>query len=244
MSNSETVYSSAISFVIPAHNEENYLPQTLVALHAAAQSCAIEYEVLVVNDASTDNTKQLALQNADRVIDVEIRNIGGVRNAGAAEARYPWLIFLDADTELPAETLKAAIQCLGGGDVGGGAYVDVSREKRIPILKYMVYLSVETFWQTIGGWAAGCFMFCQKSQFEDFGGFNEDYFAAEEWFFSRELKRRGRFRLVRPPVITSARKLHAYSVWQMGRLLFFPLTAGKNFLRSKRGLEMLYEDDR
>ena len=233
-----------VSFVLPAHNESGYLPQTLKALHSAAQSNQIEYEIIVVNDASTDNTRDIALASSATVIDVSLRNIGAVRNAGAQCANHPWLIFLDADTILPAETLTATLSSLASGDVGGGAFVKISREKKLPIIKLMFYWGVVIGWQYVGRWAAGCYMFCQKSHFEDFGGFDENYFAAEELFFSRALKSRGKFTLVKIPVITSARKLHSYSTAQLFRFLLRPLLAGRNALRSRVGLEVLYEDKR
>lgn len=46
-----------LSFIIPAHNEEAYLNKTINAIHQSTIGCEEEYEVLVVDDASTDNTK-------------------------------------------------------------------------------------------------------------------------------------------------------------------------------------------
>ena len=238
-----------ISFVIPAHNEADYLPKTLIQLGVAIEGLRnqvpeFDCEIIVVNDGSTDDTGKIAAPLADRVIDVEMRNIGAVRNAGAEAARFQWLLFLDADTSVPTETLVQAYQEMRNGAVGGGAHVDVEREPPIPFVKLSMYRMVYVGWQLAGKWAAGCFMFCRKEAFDRFGGFDTDYFAAEEFFFSRNLKRQGRFVLVKPPVITSARKLHKYSVWQLSRFLFLPLLSGRNALKSTRGLELLYKDDR
>lgn len=49
-----------ISFVVPAHNEEQLLPETLRALRAARASLAQDYEIIVVDDASSDGTVELA----------------------------------------------------------------------------------------------------------------------------------------------------------------------------------------
>lgn len=233
-----------VSFVIPAHNETDYLPATLDSVRRAALSQNIDYEIIVVNDGSTDDTKALAIQHGAKAIDVNLRNIGAVRNAGAKVAAHPWLIFLDADTILPSETLRGTLCALRRGDVGGGAFVRIGREQRLSINKYLMYLTVVLIWQFMGRWAAGCYMYCLKTQFEDFGGFDEDYYAAEELFFSRELKARGRFTLIKAPVVTSARKLHSYSTLQLIRFLFRPMLAGRNIFRTKEGLEILYEDNR
>ena len=85
-----------ISFVIPAHNEEARLPGTLDALFAGAQQVGRPYEVIVVNDSSTDGTSEIARQRGARVIDVPFRQIAPTRNAGAAAARGDILFFVDA----------------------------------------------------------------------------------------------------------------------------------------------------
>ena len=51
-----------LSFVIPAYNEELYLPPTLDAIHSAARALAIDYEIVVADDGSTDATAALARQ--------------------------------------------------------------------------------------------------------------------------------------------------------------------------------------
>ncbi len=237
-----------VSIVIPAHNEQNYLPQTLARLDRSIDEVKttrpIDFEIIVVNDASTDQTREIALAHGANLVDVELRNIGAVRNAGAKVARFEWLIFVDADTLVPVETLVETIAAFSDGCAGGGARVDLSREAPLPLIKWLMYLFVVFFWQILGRWAAGCYMFCQTRLFDEFGGFDEDYFAAEELFFSRNLKKRGRFRIIRHPVITSARKLHGYTVWQLVRFLITPLLAFRSPLRSRYGLEILYDDPR
>lgn len=52
-----------ISFVVPAHNEERFLGPTLQAIRRAASASAEPYEVLVVNDASTDATARIAVES-------------------------------------------------------------------------------------------------------------------------------------------------------------------------------------
>lgn len=235
-----------VSFVIPAHNEQEYLPTTLTALQQATAPLGdnLVFEIIVVDDDSTDQTGFIAESFGAKVVKVSLRNIGAVRNAGAAQANHRWLIFLDADTLLPHETLRGTLDALRMGCSGGGARVRVSDELPIPLVKRLMCLSVVFVWQILGRWAAGCYMFCPKEKFDQFGGFDERFFAAEELFFSRNLKKMGRFVLIRHPVITSARKLHRYSVFQ---LLSFMLAPAKRFwapLKSQEGLDILYKDQR
>ena len=233
-----------VSFVIPAHNEAKYIGPTIQAIQKSAQSVGIQYEIIVVNDVSTDDTGAIAAKFNVRVVDVDLRNIGAVRNAGASEAVNPWLIFIDADTSVSAKTLTQTVDALASGAAGGGARVIIDETQPLFWVKRLMYLSVVVVWQVVGRWAAGCYMFCRKDVFDSFGGFDETYYAAEELFFSRSVKQRGSFRVVRHPVVTSARKLHRYSTWELVRFLWVPLTNFGGLLRSKRGLEILYEDQR
>lgn len=233
-----------LSLIVPAHNEEKFLEPTLIALQRAAKHSEVDFELIVVDDDSTDATSEIARRSGAIVKQVKLRNIGAVRNAGAAIAAGRWLVFVDADTIVPPETLQATIKGLRAGLVGGGARVGLNDLDQLPWAKRMMYHLVVTGWQRMGRWAAGCYMFCDAKAFQDFGGFDEKYFAAEEFFFSRQLKRRGKFRLIAEPVITSSRKLHGYSVWQLARFLIRPIFSTKGFFRSRVGLEILYEDKR
>ena len=49
-----------LSFIVPAHNEEHELPATLRALRQAADAAGHAYEIIVVDDASTDATAEIA----------------------------------------------------------------------------------------------------------------------------------------------------------------------------------------
>lgn len=244
-SQSSSIFDS-VSFVVPAYNEQLYLHDTLQQLKKIAENVLTDFEILVVNDASTDSTPQIAVENGARVIDVELRNIGAVRNAGAKEARFDWIVFVDADTIVPEKTLIGSLKALSQGAVGGGAFVSLDGIQPIGWFKMGLFYAVSLIWQTFGRWAAGCYMFCRKDAFEFFGGFDEQYFAAEELMFSVELKRLGKFQLVRYPVVTSSRKFYNYSAGQLLRFVTLPLTMTlKNGpFRSRFGLELLYEDDR
>jgi len=236
--------STGGSFIVSAHNEQRYLPATIRALRHGIQQLELIAEIIVINDTSTDDTGKIATELGARVIDVSLRNIGAVRNAGAAAAKYPWLIFVDADTIVPSGTIQQSLKTLADGFAGGGAHVEIPNRYELFFVKRWMYYAVVIVWQYVFGWAAGCYMFCRKEYFDSFGGFDEQYYAAEELFFSQQLKNIGEFRLVRPPVLTSARKLKQYSVWELSRFLLVPLTQPFSLFQSTKGLEILYEDER
>ena len=62
-----------ISFIVPAHNEAQLIVRTLTAIQAAAHALAVPHEVIVVDDASSDETAALAAQAGARIVAVEVR---------------------------------------------------------------------------------------------------------------------------------------------------------------------------
>jgi glycosyltransferase involved in cell wall biosynthesis len=89
---------SVISFVIPAHNEEALLGRTLASLHASAPTLGEPFEVLVVHDASTDRTGDIAVGMVPASSTWDRRPIAATRNAGERIAAGDRLVFVDADT--------------------------------------------------------------------------------------------------------------------------------------------------
>ena len=200
-----------ISFVVPAYNEEKYLGATLSSIHAAAKAVGEPYEVVVADDASTDGTAALAEAGGAKVVRVAHRQISKTRNSGARAAQGDYLIFVDADTTIDEAVVRAALQAMKAGAVGGGAAVRLENAPAWADL--LMKLFVPAF--RLAKWAAGCFVFCTREGFEKTGGFDEAYFAAEEIHFSQALKRVGRFVVIRPMVTTSARKAQGRSAGQM-----------------------------
>jgi len=87
-----------ISVIIPATNVEESLPATLTALVPAALEGVVR-EVIVVDGGSSDRTREIADHAGAEVIAAPA-NRGAQMRAGAAAARHPWLLFLNADTIL------------------------------------------------------------------------------------------------------------------------------------------------
>lgn len=244
--NSEPYDSEAViplvSFVIPARNEELMIAATLQSIAQAVSDCGVESEVIVVNDASTDATSRIAEECGARVVHVELHNIGAVRNAGANVASGKILFFLDADTLLPSETLRQALAAIDAGAVGGGAAVTF--DEGITWFQRKLSEVFLFYWQKIGKWAAGCSIYVLKSTFDEIGGFDTEYFAAEERYLSEAIRSHGKFQIVSAPVVTSARKLRIFSTWHLLKVAAHAMFVKRWNLRDRSGLEVLYDAPR
>lgn len=230
-----------LSFIVPAHNEARLLGATLDALHAAASGVGERYEVIVVDDDSTDATAAIARQHGAVVLPVAHRHIAATRNAGARLATGEALFFVDADTVIDAAVVGAALQALREGAAGGGAAVglrgDVAAHERSAAGLFAWLFRVMRI-------APGCFIFCTRAAFDAAGGFDQAYYAGEDVAISRALAKQGQFVILRHTVMTSARKLRTFSVAEHLRLVGRFLIGGRRVLTSRRDLALWYGERR
>jgi glycosyltransferase involved in cell wall biosynthesis len=230
-----------ISFVVPAYNESTELPATLRSIHHAARSTGSDYEIVVVDDASTDDTAELARKLDARVISISRRQIAAARNAGARAARREVLVFVDADTHVAPEHVGGVLRALKQGCTGGGAPVLIGGEVPFWAGILVRMFSFVYFGLNLG---AGAFLFTTRENFQTVGGFDEEYFAGEEVFFSLALKKLGRFTLLANPVVTSGRKLRIYSRGKILRRTFAIIFGGRRAVTSRHKLDLWYGGER
>ena len=226
-----------IAFIVPAYNEELLLPATLSAVHAAAQALGEPFDIVVADDASTDRTAAVAEEHGARVVRVAHRQIAATRNSGGREAKGDLLIFVDADTVVNSAVVRAAVDAMRNGAVGGGC--DFQFEGRLPLWARLMIFSFRPAYR-VGRLASGSFLFCTRQAFEAVGGFDATLFAAEEAVMSRALHRQGRFVVLRETVLTSGRKLRAYSAWELLSVLSRLAFLGRRALRKRQGLDIWY----
>jgi glycosyltransferase involved in cell wall biosynthesis len=226
-----------LSFIVPAHNEQVLIGRTLGALHAAGQALRKPYEVIVAEDASTDATAAIARAHGAQVVSVNHRQIAATRNAGARQARGDLLFFVDADTLVPVAAVCEAVRAMQRGAVGGGCVFRF--DGRLPFWARTLYpftVPVMRLAKLVGG----CSLFCTRDAFRAVGGFDEEYYAAEEMAFIAALKRRGRFVIPRACVTTSGRKVRTLPARDVLALLLRVAFGGPYSFRSREGLEVWY----
>lgn len=206
-----------LTVIIPAWNESEYLPATLQTIQSAQALAGIELEIIVVDNQSTDDTKAIAIAHHCRVVEEPEHKIARVRNTGAQSATSNHLLFVDADTQVNAEHLSAVCKALQTDHAGGGAPIRFDSE--------LTHLQKTGLW----AWnklaqklnlAAGCFVFVRADLHHQIGGFDERVYAGEEIHYSRKLSQAARQahlafnQLPVTPVISSARKLRWFPIWQ------------------------------
>lgn len=225
-----------LSFIVPAHNEELWIGKCLHSIRAAMEKVSEPYEVIVVDDASTDATPQIARQMGARTLQVEHRKISAVRNAGARAAGGEVFFFVDADTQVNERVVSAALAVLRAGAAGGGCVFDF--DGPTPLWgRIILFFAVRA--ARLIRWVGGCFLFCTRAGYSAAGGFSESLYAGEDIAFVQALKKVGRFVVLKPKVVSSGRKLEVVGPWQVLGLMLTIAMRGARY-ESKWVLDILY----
>jgi rSAM/selenodomain-associated transferase 2 len=188
-----------LSVVVPALDEAANLTRLLPDL---ARTCP-GAEVIVVDGGSRDGTAAAASGRSDVRLLASARGRARQMNTGAREAGGDVLLFLHADTRLPAGAAAAIAEALAAPAVVGGRF-DVRFDSPRRILRVVAWFmnarsratSICTGDQAI---------FVRRADFEAVGGY-PDIPLMEDIELSRRLKARGRLAALRARVTTSARK--------------------------------------
>lgn len=101
-----------VSVIVPAYNVARFIDGAIESVLAQSYS---DFELLIVNDGSTDDTLARCKRHADeriRIVNQENRGLAGARNSGIREARGEFLAFLDADDLWRADKLERHVEHL------------------------------------------------------------------------------------------------------------------------------------
>ncbi len=180
---------------MPALDEEPSIARTLSELASQAA------EVIVSDGGSRDRTVEIARSLGARVVEGSPGR-GVQLNRGAAEAGSGVLLFVHADTHLPAEAMERVRQAIADGAVGGGFFVDWVSDR--PLLRFggrLTNLRTRLTRCPLGDQA----QFCRADVFRELGGF-ADWPILEDLDFARRLKGVGPIALLEPPVRPSVRR--------------------------------------
>jgi glycosyltransferase involved in cell wall biosynthesis len=207
-----------ISLVIPAFNEEAYLPALLDSIDDARRSYSYgtgEIEVVVADNSSTDCTAEIASSRGCLVASVAKPSIAASRNGGAGIASGTILAFVDADCTIHPDTFNAIERTMATGQaVVGATGARFSRSSFAIALTMFVGETIARLF----GFDIGV-VFCRRDDWAAIGGYNEQLLCAEDVEFIAALKEVGRKRGQRfarakgAKAITSARKFDSRGDW-------------------------------
>ena len=191
----------AVSVVIPVYNGAETIRHALKAVH---ESTFRDFEIVVVNDGSTDNTMDVLSECAGpypyKLVALDHNTgVSHARNAGAAAASGRILLFIDADCVVMPPTIQRCVERLTQSDCicVGGAYTSAASFDKDFFSQFQsLYIHyVETKNQFPDYIATHC-MAMRKDDFEGYGGFIEDSFighqaSVEDVEFSHRMLRAG-----------------------------------------------------
>jgi glycosyltransferase involved in cell wall biosynthesis len=176
-----------VSFIIPAYNEEKYISNVIESISQNVTD--ITFEILVIDNGSSDATKDIALTYIDKVHSFDRMTISAARNIGVSKSKGKLLVFLDADVRITPEwhtTLGANIRRLSDELVISGARYIVRENPS----------SIEKNWfeplskRSVSYINAGN-LILSRSAFDFIGGFDVTLETGEDYEFCHRAKSMG-----------------------------------------------------
>jgi rSAM/selenodomain-associated transferase 2 len=222
-----------ISIIIPVLNEERALPATLAQVFAQAG----DYEVIVVDGGSTDNT--LGLIEHDPRVRLLTASAGRASqmNAGARTAGGEWLLFLHADTLLPDGALREIQQQPRDIRAGGFSHRFSGQAWGLRLVSWLHNFRCRCTHVFYGDQA----MFVRRDLFFELDGFPDEPIL-EDLLFGEQLARVTRPRMLDSHVISDSRKFEQNGIWlslfrvlliQISHELKLPIPARKFFANAR-----------
>ncbi len=209
------------SIVIPVLNEEKYLPELLKDL---SNQSINDFEVIIVDGHSTDRTVPRCLEYKDKlpslkIITSDIRNVSVQRNAGAEASQGTYVVFNDADNNLPKFFLEGLRYQLHKDPVDlftTWCLPDTDRSADKAVATYL-NLMIEVYDMSANPGALGAMIGCLKSKFHIIGGFDKTVGFAEDTEFVRQGYAKGlSFRVFREPrYVYSLRRFRKLGILKM-----------------------------
>ena len=217
-----------ISFVIPAFNEEKNIGRCLKSIRREYKGLSSDIEVIVVNNASTDRTGEVARgYSGVRVVDEPQKGLGHARQAGFKASAGDIVANIDADSEVPVGWIDKVIEEFSKNDKlvalsGPYVYYDLSFGVNVLVrlfytLGYFSHL-INHHILGVGAMLQGGNFVLKRSALEKIGGFDVDIdFYGEDTDIARRIQKLGRVKFTfKLPMYTSGRRLKKDGVLKTG----------------------------
>ena len=124
-----------VSLIVPAYNEEKGIEGVLKGLIDIMNNNKTDYEIIVVNDGSTDNTGQILKELSDIVVVDHFQNkgYGAALKSGIRKSRYETVVITDADGTYPNSRIPELVEGIGEYDMVVGART--GENVKIPLIR-------------------------------------------------------------------------------------------------------------
>lgn len=177
-----------VSVIVPCYNQAEYLPE---ALESVLKQTFTDWEAIIVNDGSQDNTSEVAGQYVARdsrisLIVQENRGVSAARNAGLRRAKGKYIVALDGDDRIEPQYIEKTLMAFGDGndaDVAYSGWGFFGISDKAPKLKYLGYR------QLLINNTLYCTAIYRREDALRIGGYDENmHMGFEDWeFFIRLL---------------------------------------------------------
>jgi glycosyltransferase involved in cell wall biosynthesis/GT2 family glycosyltransferase len=240
-----------LSFVIPAYNEERYIGACLASVLEEVRRAAREVEIVVVNNASADRTKEVALSFAGvKVVDEPQKGLTMARRAGFFASSGDLIANVDADTKLPGGWLTKVFREFSREDdlvalSGPYIYYDLPFFARHLVQVFYgfgyVFHRINSFFKK-GAMIQGGNYVVKRSAMEKIGGYDTHFdFYGEDTNIAVRIRTVGMVKWdFHLPMYTSARRLKGEGLFKAGfwyALTYFWTTVSrKPFVKKYRGI--------
>jgi glycosyltransferase involved in cell wall biosynthesis len=179
-----------VSFIIPVRNDALRLEQCLQSIKAGRYDPA-RLELVVADNGSTDDSVVRARAQGARVLELPGLRLGELRNRAVAVARGEILAFVDADHEIGAEWIPAAVGVLGDPDVAAVGAACSPPSPATPIQRLYDSLRLHAQRQQEVEWLGSGNMAVRRSAFDAVGGFDASLDTCEDVDLCRKLRASG-----------------------------------------------------
>jgi glycosyltransferase involved in cell wall biosynthesis len=171
-----------LSFVVPAYNEEAYLPACLESILAQTRELGDAVEIIVVNNASTDRTREVALSYPGvRVVDEMRKGLTFARQAGFAASSGELIANVDSDSRLTSGWVEKVLKGFASDAKmvslsGPFVYYDLTPQQLVSVrifyaIAFLVY-AVNRWVLRAGSMVQGGNFVLRRDALEKIGGFN------------------------------------------------------------------------
>jgi glycosyltransferase involved in cell wall biosynthesis len=185
------VRAISFSIIIPAFNEELMLPHCLQSIKLLDYPG--EYiEVIVVDNGSKDKSREIAVSYGAKVLVDTTKNVSGLRNLGAQNARGEILAFVDADCIVTTQWLNTAVKYYNAIEIAAWGSPPTIPNEATWVQKawYAVRQRNATIEEV--QWLESMNLFVRKDLFEKVGGFNETLITCEDVDFFYRIREYGK----------------------------------------------------